>query len=103
MSLKQFAETLPDYAKDIRLSLGSILSDQLMGEVGSGVVEPGPRQQVVGRNRGEVDVRRLGGRGCRVASNAVRQRGVRPPARGPVLRRLCAGDGDSVDAHRPII
>jgi alkyl hydroperoxide reductase subunit D len=30
MSLKQFAETLPDYAKDIRLNLGSILSDQLM-------------------------------------------------------------------------
>jgi len=32
MSLKQFADTLPDYAKDIRLNLGSILSDQLMGE-----------------------------------------------------------------------
>jgi alkyl hydroperoxide reductase subunit D len=32
MTLKQFAETLPDYAKDIRLNLGSILSDQLMGE-----------------------------------------------------------------------
>jgi lipoyl-dependent peroxiredoxin subunit D len=32
MSLKQFAETLPDYAKDIRLNLGSILSDQLMGD-----------------------------------------------------------------------
>ena len=31
MSLKQFADTLPDYAKDIRLNLGSILSDQLMG------------------------------------------------------------------------
>jgi len=30
MSLKQFAETLPDYAKDIRLNLGSILSDQLI-------------------------------------------------------------------------
>ena len=30
MSLKQFAEALPDYAKDIRLNLGSILSDQLM-------------------------------------------------------------------------
>ena len=30
MSLKPFAETLPDYAKDIRLNLGSILSDQLM-------------------------------------------------------------------------
>jgi alkyl hydroperoxide reductase subunit D len=30
MSLKQFAETLPDYAKDIRLNLGSILSDQIM-------------------------------------------------------------------------
>jgi len=32
MSLKQFAETLPGYAKDLRLNLGSILSDQLMGE-----------------------------------------------------------------------
>ena len=32
MSLKQFAESLPDYAKDIRLNLGSILSDQLMDE-----------------------------------------------------------------------
>jgi len=31
MSLKQFADTLPEYAKDIRLNLGSILSDQLMG------------------------------------------------------------------------
>jgi len=32
MSLKQFAEALPDYAKDVRLNLGSILSDQLMSE-----------------------------------------------------------------------
>jgi alkyl hydroperoxide reductase subunit D len=32
LSLKQFADALPDYAKDIRLNLGSILSDQLMGE-----------------------------------------------------------------------
>ncbi|HSQ56876.1 MAG TPA: carboxymuconolactone decarboxylase family protein [Gemmata sp.] len=32
MSFKHFAESLPDYAKDIRLNLGSILSDQLMGE-----------------------------------------------------------------------
>ena len=32
MSLKQFAEALPDYAKDIRLNLGSILSDQLIPE-----------------------------------------------------------------------
>jgi alkyl hydroperoxide reductase subunit D len=31
MSLKQFADTLPEYAKDIRLNLGSILSDQLLG------------------------------------------------------------------------
>lgn len=30
MSLKEFADALPDYAKDIRLNLGSILSDQLM-------------------------------------------------------------------------
>jgi alkyl hydroperoxide reductase subunit D len=32
MSLKQFAENLPDYAKDLRLNLGSILADQLIGE-----------------------------------------------------------------------
>src|SRR6476646_11836781 len=32
MSLKQFADTLPDYAKDLRLNLGSILTDQLIGE-----------------------------------------------------------------------
>ena len=28
MSLKQFADTLPDYAKDLRLNIGSILNDQ---------------------------------------------------------------------------
>jgi alkyl hydroperoxide reductase subunit D len=32
MSLKAFAESLPDYAKDIRLNLTSILSDELLGE-----------------------------------------------------------------------
>jgi alkyl hydroperoxide reductase subunit D len=32
MSLKDFAESLPDYAKDLRLNLTSILSDQLLGE-----------------------------------------------------------------------
>ena len=32
MSLKQFAETLPDFAKDLRLNLGSLLSDQLLGD-----------------------------------------------------------------------
>ncbi|MEO5772790.1 MAG: carboxymuconolactone decarboxylase family protein [Sphingomicrobium sp.] len=32
MSLKQFADTLPDYAKDLRLNISSILSDQLLGE-----------------------------------------------------------------------
>jgi alkyl hydroperoxide reductase subunit D len=32
MSLKQFADTLPDYAKDLRLNLGSVLSDQLLGD-----------------------------------------------------------------------
>jgi len=32
MSLKEFAEALPDYAKDLRLNLTSILSDQLLGE-----------------------------------------------------------------------
>lgn len=30
--LKDFADTLPDYAKDIRLNLGSILSDQTLGD-----------------------------------------------------------------------
>ena len=32
MSLKEFADTLPDYAKDLRLNLGSILNDQLLGD-----------------------------------------------------------------------
>lgn len=32
MSLKQFADALPDYAKDLRLNLSSILSDQLITE-----------------------------------------------------------------------
>ena len=32
MSLKEFGDTLPDYAKDIRLNLNSILSDQLLGD-----------------------------------------------------------------------
>ena len=32
MSLKQFSDTLPDYAKDLRLNLGSVLSDQLLGD-----------------------------------------------------------------------
>ena len=32
MSLKDFADTLPDYAKDIRLNLTSILADQMLGE-----------------------------------------------------------------------
>jgi alkyl hydroperoxide reductase subunit D len=31
MSLKEFAETLPDYAKDLRLNIGSLLSDQTLG------------------------------------------------------------------------
>ena len=31
-SLKELADTLPDYAKDLRLNLGSILSDQLLGD-----------------------------------------------------------------------
>jgi alkyl hydroperoxide reductase subunit D len=30
--LKEFAEALPDYAKDLRLNLSSILSDQLLGD-----------------------------------------------------------------------
>ena len=32
MSLKDFAEALPDYAKDIRLNVGSLLSDQSLGD-----------------------------------------------------------------------
>jgi alkyl hydroperoxide reductase subunit D len=32
MSLKEFADTLPDYAKDIRLNLSSILNDQTLGD-----------------------------------------------------------------------
>ncbi|MDQ8757889.1 carboxymuconolactone decarboxylase family protein [Sphingosinicella sp. LHD-64] len=32
MSLKDFADTLPDYAKDLRLNVGSLLSDQTLGE-----------------------------------------------------------------------
>src|SRR6195952_4339190 len=32
MSLKQFADTLPDYAKDLRLNLSSLLNDQLLGD-----------------------------------------------------------------------
>jgi alkyl hydroperoxide reductase subunit D len=32
MSLKTFADALPDYAKDLRLNLTSILSDQLLGD-----------------------------------------------------------------------
>ena len=32
MSLKEFAETLPDYAKDLRLNISSLLSDQMLGD-----------------------------------------------------------------------
>ena len=32
MSLKEFADTLPDYAKDLRLNLGSLLNDQTLGD-----------------------------------------------------------------------
>ena len=32
MSLKAFAETLPDYAKDLRLNLSSLLNDQQLGD-----------------------------------------------------------------------
>jgi alkyl hydroperoxide reductase subunit D len=32
MSLKQFADTLPDYAKDLRLNLSSLLGDQTLGD-----------------------------------------------------------------------
>jgi alkyl hydroperoxide reductase subunit D len=32
MSLKQFADVLPDYAKDLRLNLSSLLADQTLGD-----------------------------------------------------------------------
>ena len=32
MSLKEFADTLPDYAKDLRLNISSLLSDQMLGD-----------------------------------------------------------------------
>jgi lipoyl-dependent peroxiredoxin subunit D len=32
MSLKEFAETLPDYAKDLRLNVSSLLNDQTLGD-----------------------------------------------------------------------
>lgn len=32
MSLKQFVDTLPDYAKDLRLNVSSLLSDQTLGD-----------------------------------------------------------------------
>ena len=32
MSLKAFADVLPDYAKDLRLNVGSLLSDQTLGD-----------------------------------------------------------------------
>jgi lipoyl-dependent peroxiredoxin subunit D len=32
MSLKEFVETLPDYAKDLRLNMTSLLNDQTLGD-----------------------------------------------------------------------
>jgi len=32
MSLKDFADTLPEYAKDLRLNIGSLLNDQTLGD-----------------------------------------------------------------------
>jgi alkyl hydroperoxide reductase subunit D len=32
MSLKQFADALPDYAKDLRLNISSLLNDQTLGD-----------------------------------------------------------------------
>jgi lipoyl-dependent peroxiredoxin subunit D len=32
MSLKQFSDALPDYAKDLRLNMSSLLSDQTLGD-----------------------------------------------------------------------
>ena len=32
MSLKDFADTLPDHAKDLRLNIGSLLNDQSLSD-----------------------------------------------------------------------
>jgi alkyl hydroperoxide reductase subunit D len=32
MSLKEFADALPDYAKDLRLNISSLLNDQILGD-----------------------------------------------------------------------
>ena len=32
MSLKQLADSLPDYAKDLRLNISSLLNDQTLGD-----------------------------------------------------------------------
>ena len=32
MSLKEFGDALPEYAKDLRLNLGSLLNDQILGD-----------------------------------------------------------------------
>ena len=32
MSLKDFADALPDFAKDLRLNIGSLLNDQTLGD-----------------------------------------------------------------------
>ena len=32
MSLKDFAAALPEYAKDLRLNIGSLFSDQTIGD-----------------------------------------------------------------------
>ena len=32
MSLKEFADTLPEYARDLRLNVGSLLNDQTLGD-----------------------------------------------------------------------
>ena len=32
MSLKEFADALPDFAKDLRLNIGSLLNDQTLGD-----------------------------------------------------------------------
>ncbi len=32
MSLKEFADTLPDFAKDLRLNISSLLGDQMLGD-----------------------------------------------------------------------
>lgn len=77
--------------------------EQLMGEVGGGVVKLGPRQRAVWCVERELDIG--GFVRCRrgVVCDAPRQGDVGPPAGSPVLRCFGTRDGGRVDAHHKII